>query len=74
MNRNNLKLSLQADDDGIAGTAVGGAAIAAGTAATAGAVAAGTAVAAAAVAAAPVVAVGAVLGGAWCLGKKLFGR
>lgn len=58
----------------IAGTAVGSAAIAAGTAATGAAVAAGTAVAAAAVAAAPVVAVGAVLGGAWCLGKKLFGR
>ena len=58
----------------LAGTAVGGAAIAAGTAATAATVAAGTAIAAAAVAAAPVVAVGAVLGGVWCLGKKLFGR
>lgn len=56
----------------LAGTAVGGAAIAAGTAATGAAVAAGAAVTAAAVAAAPVVAVGAVIGGAFCLGRKLF--
>lgn len=69
----------------IASTAVGSAAVAtgaavaagaatAGAAVTAGAVAAGAVVTAGAIAAAPVVAVGAAIGGAFALGRRLFGR